>query len=116
MKDMTIYYNPRCSKSRAALAILRGRGAEPRVIDYVATPPTAAELREIVAKLGLEPEQLVRKGEDVYKEKYAGRKLSPEQWIAAMVADPILIERPIVVAGDAAVLGRPPEEVERLLR
>jgi arsenate reductase len=116
MKDMTIYYNPRCSKSRATLALLREHGAEPRVIDYVATPPTAAELRDVIAKLGIEPEQLVRKGEDAYKEKYAGKKLSAEQWIAAMVADPILIERPIVVAGDAAVLGRPPEAVEKLLR
>ena len=116
MKDMTIYYNPRCSKSRGTLDILREHGVEPRVIDYVETPPTADELREIVAKLGIAPEQLVRKGEDVFRKKYAGKKLTDEQWIAAMVADPILIERPIVIAGDEAVIGRPPESVKTLLR
>src|SRR5262245_58760241 len=116
MKDMTIYYNPRCSKSRGTLDILREHGVEPRVIDYVEKPPTAGELREIVAKLGIAPEQLVRKGEDVFRKKYAGKKLSDEQWIAAMVADPILIERPIVIAGDEAVIGRPPENVKTLLR
>jgi len=116
MKGLTIYYNPRCSKSRATLAILREHGADPRVIDYVATPPTAAELRAIVAKLGIKAEQLVRRKEEIFKSKYAGKELTDEQWIAAMVADPILIERPIVVAGDEAELGRPPERVERLLR
>ena len=75
-----------------------------------------AELRAIVAKLGIEPEQLVRKGEDVYKSKYAGKALSDAQWIKAMVDDPVLIERPIVVYGERAVIGRPPENVEPLLR
>ena len=116
MKDMTIYYNPRCSKSRETLAILREHGVEPHVIDYVETPPTAGELREIVAKLGITPEQLVRKDEDAFKRKYMGKKLTDEQWIAAMVADPILIQRPIVIAGDEALIGRPPENVKKLLR
>ena len=116
MKDMTIYYNPQCSKSRGTLALLREHGVEPRVIDYIETPPTAGELREVVAKLGIAPEQLVRKGEATFKKKYAGKKLTDEQWIAAMVADPILIERPIVIAGDAATIGRPPERVKSLLR
>jgi arsenate reductase len=113
---MTIYFNPRCSKSRATLALLREHGVEPKVIDYLETPPNAAELRELVAKLGIEPGQLVRKGEEVFKAKYAGKQLTDDEWIAAMVADPILIERPIVVAGDRAELGRPPERIERLLR
>jgi len=116
MEKPTIYFNPRCSKSRATLALLRAHEIEPLVIDYLETPPTADELRHIVAKLGIKPEELVRKNEDVFKSKYTGRKLSDEQWIAAMVADPILIERPIVVMGDDAEIGRPPEKVERLLR
>jgi arsenate reductase len=116
MKDVTIYHNPRCSKSRGTLALLREHGVEPRVIDYVETPPTAGELRGIIAKLGIAPEQLVRRGEEVFKRKYAGKKLTDEQWIAAMVADPILIERPIVIAGDEALIGRPPENVKKLLR
>ena len=116
MKNMTIYYNPRCSKSRGTLALLREHGVEPQVIDYVETPPIASDLREIVAKLGITAEQLVRKDEDVFKRKYAEKKLTDEQWIAAMVADPILIQRPIVIAGGEAVIGRPPENVKKLLR
>lgn len=112
--DATIYHNPKCSKSRATLELLRTHGVEPRIIEYLKAPPTAKELKGIVAKLGIRPEQLVRKREDVYKDKYAGKTLTDAQWIEAMVADPILIERPIVVSGARAVLGRPPENVERL--
>jgi arsenate reductase len=111
---VTIYHNPKCSKSRATLALLAQRGIEPKVVEYLKTPPTAAELEALVAKLGLTPDQLVRKGEDVYKKEYAGKTLSAAQWIAAMVRHPILIERPIVVAGKRAVLGRPPGNVEQL--
>ena len=116
MSEFTIYHNPRCTKSRATLELLRQRGIEPAIVLYVETPPTAEELRAIVAKLGIAPEQLVRKGEDVYKSKYAGKALSDAQWIQAMVDDPVLIERPIVVHGERAVIGRPPENVEPLLR
>lgn len=116
MSEVTIYHNPKCSKSRAALAILEQRGLEPNVIDYLKAPPNADELRAIVAMLGITPEQLVRKGERVYKELYAGKSLSDIEWIEAMVANPILIERPIVVRGARAVLGRPAENVEKLLR
>ena len=114
MSDFTIFHNPKCSKSREALAILERRGVEPNVIEYLKTPPTAAELRAIVAKLGLAPEQLVRKGEPIYKESYAGKPLTDAEWIEAMAATPILIERPIVVSGKRAVIGRPPENVEQL--
>jgi arsenate reductase len=114
MTKVTIYHNPKCSKSRATLDLLARRNSDTVVIEYLKNPPTAAELTALVAKLGLSPEQLVRKGEDVYKQHYAGKTLSAEQWIAAMVSHPILIERPIVVAGDRAVLGRPPENIERL--
>ena len=115
MTAYTIYHNPKCSKSRATLALLQQHGIEPKVVEYLKTPPSAAELKSILGKLGIAPEQLVRKGEDVYKSKYAGRQLSDAQWIEALVADPILIERPIVVSGGRAVLGRPPEYVEQLL-
>lgn len=115
MTDYTIYHNPKCSKSRATLALLQQRGIEPRIVEYLKTPPSAAELKAVLGKLGISPEQLVRKGEEVYKSKYAGRHLSDAQWIEALVADPILIERPIVVSGARAVLGRPPENVEALL-
>jgi arsenate reductase (glutaredoxin) len=111
----TIYHNPKCSKSRATLAILEESGISPRVVEYLRTPPSAEELRAIIAKLGIEPEQLVRKGEELFRREYAGKRLEAEQWIEAMVRDPILIERPIVVSGNRAVLGRPPESVRRLL-
>jgi arsenate reductase len=115
MSDYTVYHNPRCTKSRETLALLEHAGVTPRIVEYLKTPPTAAELKAIVAKLGIEPEQLVRKGEDVYKSEYAGKKLTAAQWIDAMVAHPVLIERPIVIKGKHAVLGRPPENVKKLL-
>ena len=114
MSAITIYHNPKCSKSRATLELLANRG-DVKIVEYLKTPPTAKELEALVAKLGIEPEQLVRKGEDVYKEKYAGKTLSRAQWIDALVRHPILIERPIVVRGERAVIGRPPENVHALL-
>jgi arsenate reductase (glutaredoxin) len=113
--DFTIYHNPNCTKSRATLALLNERGIAPRIIEYLKTPPSVAELMAIVAKLGIPAEQLVRKGEEVYATKYAGKTLSDDQWIAAMVENPILIERPIVVHGARAAIGRPPENVLPLL-
>lgn len=115
MADFTIYHNPKCSKSRATLTLLQENGVEPQVIEYLKQPPTKAELKAIVAKLGIKPEALLRKGEEIYKSKYAGKTLSDAQWIDAMVSDPILIERPIVVSGKRAVLGRPPENVLELM-
>ena len=115
MGTLTIYHNPQCSKSRATLALLEGRGIRPRIVEYLTSPPSAAELTQIVSKLGIRPEALVRKGEDVFKAKYAGRSLTDAEWIEAMVRDPILIERPIVVAGDKGAIGRPPEAVLGLL-
>jgi arsenate reductase len=112
---VTIYHNPRCSKSRETLALLEARGLAPTVIEYLKAPPSADELRALLAKLGMKAEQLLRKGDDIYKEKFAGKTLSDEEGIKAMVAHPVLIERPIVVRGDRAVLGRPPERVKELL-
>ena len=115
MAALTIYHNPKCSKSREALALLESRGISARIVKYLETPPTAAELSALVRKLGIPAEALVRKGEEIYKSKYAGRTLTDAEWIAAMVEHPILIERPIVVAGERAVVGRPPDRVLTLL-
>jgi arsenate reductase len=116
MADLTIYHNPRCSKSRQTLALLEENGATPEIVLYLESPPTEAGLQGLLAKLGLGPRELMRKGEDVYREKgLADESLSDTELIAAMVAHPILIERPVVVKGDRAVLGRPPENVLDLL-
>lgn len=116
VQPLKIYHNPQCSKSRAALALLQERGLTPRIVEYLQSPPSADELESIIAMLGIRPEQLVRKVEEIYKSRYAGKALSDAQWIAAMVANPVLIERPIVVLGDRAAIGRPPETVLTLLR
>jgi arsenate reductase (glutaredoxin) len=116
MADITIFHNPKCGKSRATLTLIEESGAAPRIVEYLKTPPTRAELKTILSRLGMKPEQLVRKGEDVYKAKFAGKTLTDAQWIEALVENPILIERPIVVRGDRAVLGRPPENVKALLK
>jgi arsenate reductase len=113
---VTIYHNPRCSKSRETLALIEGKGIAPEIVEYLKTPPTKEELRGLLKKLGIKPEQLVRKGEDVYKQKFSGNTLTDDQWLDALAKNPVLIERPIVVKGSKAVLGRPPENVLALLR
>lgn len=113
--SVTIYHNPRCGKSRNTLAILEEKGIAPTIVEYLKTPPTKEELRAIVKKLGIGPQALVRKGEDLYKEKFAGKALSDEQWLDVLAKNPILIERPIVVRGGRAVIGRPPEKVLEIL-
>lgn len=112
---ITIYHNTMCSKSRCTLDLLKDNSQEVKVVEYLKQAPTADQLMSILQKLGMKPEELVRKGEKVYKEQFAGKTLSDEQWIQAMVENPILIERPIVVKGDKAVIGRPPENVLNLL-
>ena len=116
MSELTIYHNPSCTKSRATLALIQASGHQPRVIEYLKTPPSEAELSAIVRKLGIAPLQLVRRNEQVFKDKFAGKTLSDQEWIRAMVGNPILIERPIVVRGAAAAIGRPPENVTPLLK
>jgi len=113
---VTIYHNPRCSKSRQTLALLQERGVTPTVVEYLKTPPDAATLGDILAKLGRPPRQLMRVKEAVYRELGLGdENLSDADLIQAMVDNPILIERPIVLAGDRAALGRPPEAVLAIL-
>lgn len=111
----TIYHNPRCSKSRSTLALLEERGIKPTVIEYLKNVPDKMELTAVIGKLGYRPEQIVRKGEDAYRSQFAGKSLSDEQWLDALIENPILIERPIVVKGDRAVIGRPPENVLDLI-
>ena len=114
--SVTIYHNPRCSKSRQTLELLRDRGHEPRIIEYLDAPPDAAELNEILDLLGLEPRQLMRPKEAVYGELGLDSPvLDRDALIAAMADNPILIERPIVLANGKAALGRPPEAVLEIL-
>ena len=116
MTDLILYHNPRCSKSRNALELLEQRGLTPSVIRYLETPPSADELRQILARLGISPRQLLRSGEEEYKTlNPTDPPLTDEQIIDAMVAHPKLIERPILVVGDTAVIGRPPEKVLEIL-
>jgi len=111
-----ILHNPRCSKSRATLALLQERGVEPEITLYLESPPDASELKEILGQLGLKPRELIRKGEAEYRELGLGEEsLKDEQLIAAMAANPRLIERPIVLANGRAAIGRPPESVLSIL-
>ena len=113
---ITILHNPRCTKSRATLNMLRDKGIEPTIIEYLENPPTTSEFKEILAKLGLGPRDVIRKGEKIYKQlELADTALSDTALITAMVGNPILIERPIVINGEKAVLGRPPEKVMEIL-
>jgi len=110
-----IYHNNRCSKSRSALTVLEECGQEFEVINYLQVIPTVDELHEIIEKLGVKPHDLIRKGESVYISEYKGKDLSDDEWIAAMVAHPILIERPIIVSGDKAIIARPTERLNEIL-
>ncbi len=112
---MKIYHNPRCSKSRQTLQLINDAKKEVEIIEYLKTPPTFKELKSIIKMLGISPEQLLRKNEAVFKEQYKGKSFSDDEWINIMVAYPKLIERPIVIEGDKAVLGRPPENVLNLI-
>ncbi len=110
-----IYHNPRCRKSREGLAIVESSGKDFEIINYLEELPTKTELRKVLGYLSLSPAQLVRKNEAIWKEKYKGRILSDEQIIDAMIKYPKLIERPIVVKGNRAVIGRPAETIIELL-
>ncbi len=111
--SVTIYHNPRCSKSRTTLALLQDNNAEPVVVEYLNTPPSAEELKNIIGLLGIAPRQLLRAKEA--KEAGLDASLDDDALIAAMVANPVVIERPIVVAGGKARIGRPPESVLEIL-
>ena len=114
--SVTIYHNPRCSKSRQTLELLRGQGLEPNVIEYLKTPPNESEMADILALLGCSPRDLMRTKEAEYKANgLDAADLSDEQLLKALVEHPALIERPIVLANGKAALGRPPENVLEIL-
>jgi arsenate reductase len=115
MSDYIIYHNPRCSKSRNTLALLEESGIAPRVVLYLETPPDEAQIRDLLKKLGIGAADLLRRGEADYKQSGLGRDSSEQDIVAAMARYPKLIERPIVVKGRRAVLGRPPENVLELI-
>lgn len=116
MTELIFYHNPRCSKSRSALQLLEERGVQPSIVLYLETPLTARELTALLGKLGISARQLLRTGEEAYKSlQLADPSLGEEALIAAMLSHPKLIERPILVAGERAVIGRPPERVLEIL-
>lgn len=115
-EKIKVYQKPTCSKCRVTMGILKERGAEFESINYYENPLDASKLRKLIDKLGITPRQLLRKGEQVFRDlKLAQRELSDDQLIQLMVENPDLIQRPIVVRGNKAVLGRPPENVDQLL-
>lgn len=112
MAEYTIYHNPRCSKSRQTLALLEENGIEPEVVLYLEAPLSAGEIAQLLQRLGIGARELLRKGEDEYRDNnLADSALGDERLISAMARHPRLIERPIVTRGERAVLGRPPENV-----
>jgi len=115
-KKVSLFYNPRCSKCREALDILGEQGCEVEVIEYLKDTPTEKELKEVLKKLGLKPQDLLRKKESLFVEKYKDKKLTDDQWIKVMSENPILIERPVAIYGNRAVIGRPAERVVEILR
>ena len=116
MTDLTLYHNPRCSKSRGALELLESRGLTPTVVRYLETPLNAAQIKALLKKLGISARQLLRTGEDEYRTlNLADASVNEAQLIAAIAAHPKLMERPILETADKAIIGRPPENVLEIL-
>lgn len=116
MTDLTLFHNPRCSKSRGALELLEARGLQPQVRRYLENPPSETELKDLLGKLGISARQLLRTGEEEYKSLgLADPALDEAKLIEAMATHPRLIERPILINGDKAVIGRPPEKILEIL-
>ena len=112
---ITIYHNPKCRKSREGLQYLHEKGLEYTVIEYLRNPFTREQLKDLLMKLNMRPEQIVRTQEDEYKEKLKGKSFNDEEWITILLENPKLIQRPIVVKNHKAVLGQPVEEIDRLM-
>ncbi|MCB0507295.1 MAG: arsenate reductase (glutaredoxin) [Bacteroidetes bacterium] len=112
---LTIYHNNRCGKSRGAVCILEERNEQFETVEYLKDVPSIEELKSILKKLNIKPHDLIRTKEQVYIDKYKGKNLSDEEWIQAMHENPILIERPIVINGNKAIIARPPEKVLEIL-
>jgi arsenate reductase len=111
---MQILHNPRCGKSRETLKIIQAEGVDPEIILYLKETPTKEELKSILSKLDTGAEGIVRKGEAIFKENYKGKTFTEEEWLDILVQNPKLIERPIVIKGNQAIIGRPPENVKKL--
>lgn len=111
----TIYHNPRCKKSREALQILEDKGVDFNIVKYLDETPGKEEFKKTLSKLNMKPQELLRKNEAIFKEKYKGLDMNEDEWIQVMLENPKLIERPIVIKGNKAVVGRPPENVKELL-
>ncbi len=116
METVKIYHNTRCSKSRQACSILEEQKVKVEIIEYLKTPLTEKGIKNLLQMLGMKAEELVRKGEPLFKEKFANKKLTEKEWIKALAENPILIERPIIVKGNKAIVGRPPEKVLAFLQ
>lgn len=113
--NITVYHNNRCSKSRCAIELLDEKNVQYEVVEYLKDVPTKKELESLIKKLGINPEALIRKGEQDFKDHFKGKSLSDAQWIDAMLKYPKLIERPIVVKGEQAIIGRPTERILEIL-
>lgn len=112
---MIIYHNPRCRKSREGLAYLDEKGKSYEVKEYLKNPLSKTDLQSLIARMGIKPSELIRKNEKIYKENYRGKDIQEEEWISIMLEHPSLIERPIIDNGERAVIGRPKEEIDKLL-
>lgn len=114
-EPIVIWYNARCSKCREAMTLLEGEGCEIEVVSYLKDTITKKQLKDVLAKLGIKAQDLVRKKEELYLKKYDNKKFTNEEWIQILIENPILIERPIVIDGYKAIIGRPPELVVDLV-
>lgn len=114
-ETVTIWHKHTCSTSCEVLKAIKGRGVKPEIFEYLSTPPSEEELIDVLKKLGIEPEELIRKKEKIYKEKFEGKKMNADKWLKAMVKYPILIERPIIIKGNKAVIGRPTERIFEII-
>lgn len=115
MSKITIYHNGECSKSKGALELLQDASAVFDVRWYLADPLTKEELRALLVKLNMQPSEIIRKGEPLYKELFEDRQLTEEQWLDALIEHPVLLERPIVEKGDKAIVARPPDKVNEFI-
>jgi arsenate reductase len=114
-ENIEVWHKTTCSKSCEVMSLLKEHKIKPDIFLYTVTPPTEEEIKGILKKLGIKAEELIRKKESIYKEKFEGKKMTEEKWIKAMVKFPILIERPIVIKGNRAVIGRPTEKILEII-
>lgn len=112
---LTIYHNPRCRKSRETLQMIKEADADVEIVEYLKTPLTEDEIHDLLAKLNLPVDYLIRKNEEIFKQQYKGKELSEDEWVKVLASNPKLLERPIVENEEEAILGRPPENVMKLL-